>query len=697
MALERSSSHPYFGVLGCCLVGLVSACSLINAPDEIDPGTGGAGGSGGGPTTTTTTGMSGGGGNAACDGPEDCQSLTTECAMGACQNGSCVGEPQPAGTTCGMAPTADCDLPDTCDGNGTCIDVKAPDGNYCDDCAAGPGNCALCMGGACGDCTSRAQVKTFRTPVSTAGWTLTGDWRIYSETPPPQTFFGASECNDGVDNDGDGLVDFPQDPGCAEADDPYEFQPAACNDGSDNDGDGLIDLADPDCTAAGDDTEEGPTRFDHPVLGTDGNRAHPYFKGSEAEVSSATTPPTQLADTLEFLSWHVDEGYNYDLKAVQVSLDGVNFTSVVACTVGQTDPVFCPPFFSTRAADAWDFISLPLPAEFQNQIGYVRFLYDTTDGCCNFERGWYIDALNFAQDCACADDGPCGYLDGTCATGTCDTLLGECTLAPQATGSSCSESGADPSCSAAACDQHGFCNAGFLPFEGDACSTCAKGDPLCLGCGGGECVSCPDIQTFMQLDSTSWTFTGDWNPYNTCLTPNSIEQNAGPCFPYDPNYGLFTPGFAPMLGNNGSRTNAFPWVAGASEIESGSFRTSVTVVPAQLTFRSWHQDRGGNDTFALFDKKTIRVSTNGGMSFQTVLNCEGNMTVPFCQPWTPENVNRTLNDWDDITIDMPANLVGEQAIFEFTYDTVNAGEGWERGWYIDDLNIATCDLQSTYP
>jgi hypothetical protein len=210
-------------------------------------------------------------------------------------------------------------------------------------------------------------------------------------------------------------------------------------------------------------------------------------------------------------------------------------------------------------------------------------------------------------------------------------------------------------------------------------------------------VSCPDIQTFTQVDTSAWTFTGDWGPFNTCLAPNSIEPNNSPCFPYDPNYGLFTAGFAPMMGNNGSRTFAFPWTAAAAEVEAGNFRTSPTVVPAQLTFRSWHQDRGGNDTFALFDKKTVRVSTDGGMTFQTVLNCEGNMTVPFCQPWTPENVNRALDDWDDVVIDMPSGLVGQEAIFEFSYDTVNAGEGWERGWYIDDLNIATCDIQATYP
>jgi hypothetical protein len=51
----------------------------------------------------------------------------------------------------------------------------------------------------------------------------------------------ASDCEDGVDNDGDGLIDFPEDRGCSHADDLSERR--ECNDGFDNDGDGLTDFA----------------------------------------------------------------------------------------------------------------------------------------------------------------------------------------------------------------------------------------------------------------------------------------------------------------------------------------------------------------------------------------------------------------------------------------------------------------------
>ena len=55
-------------------------------------------------------------------------------------------------------------------------------------------------------------------------------------------------CQDGLDNDGDGLIDYPADPGCSGARGRKENP--QCNDGIDNDGDTLIDYpADPECVA----------------------------------------------------------------------------------------------------------------------------------------------------------------------------------------------------------------------------------------------------------------------------------------------------------------------------------------------------------------------------------------------------------------------------------------------------------------
>jgi len=53
---------------------------------------------------------------------------------------------------------------------------------------------------------------------------------------------GNQACQDGVDNDVDGAVDYPDDPGCSSANDPSEREASrVCDDGLDNDGDGFID------------------------------------------------------------------------------------------------------------------------------------------------------------------------------------------------------------------------------------------------------------------------------------------------------------------------------------------------------------------------------------------------------------------------------------------------------------------------
>jgi hypothetical protein len=60
---------------------------------------------------------------------------------------------------------------------------------------------------------------------------------------------GPAACADSADNDGDGLTDFPDDPGCTDASDDFEQSPALpCDDGINNDdGDLLIDMEDPGC------------------------------------------------------------------------------------------------------------------------------------------------------------------------------------------------------------------------------------------------------------------------------------------------------------------------------------------------------------------------------------------------------------------------------------------------------------------
>ncbi len=58
-----------------------------------------------------------------------------------------------------------------------------------------------------------------------------------------------AQCGDGLDNDGDGAIDFPADFSCSDVNDNDETNPMAqCQDGLDNDGDGYIDLLDVGCS-----------------------------------------------------------------------------------------------------------------------------------------------------------------------------------------------------------------------------------------------------------------------------------------------------------------------------------------------------------------------------------------------------------------------------------------------------------------
>ncbi len=67
------------------------------------------------------------------------------------------------------------------------------------------------------------------------------------------------QCSDGIDNDGDGKIDYPTDPGCSSSTDNDEYNAPvvyACSDNIDNDGDGLVDYPnDPGCSSATDNDE----------------------------------------------------------------------------------------------------------------------------------------------------------------------------------------------------------------------------------------------------------------------------------------------------------------------------------------------------------------------------------------------------------------------------------------------------------
>jgi hypothetical protein len=58
---------------------------------------------------------------------------------------------------------------------------------------------------------------------------------------------GCGGCQNGIDDDDDGLADWPDDPSCASPDDASEKSDFICDNGLDDDGDGSADADDPGC------------------------------------------------------------------------------------------------------------------------------------------------------------------------------------------------------------------------------------------------------------------------------------------------------------------------------------------------------------------------------------------------------------------------------------------------------------------
>ena len=94
---------------------------------------------------------------------------------------------------------------------------------------------------------SQTTVQNVATAVSAGTAPVTSQTVTTSVTCPPPV----PQCRDGIDNDADGKIDFPLDPGCMNLDDNDESNVVValpqCSDGMDNDNDGRVEFFDPGC------------------------------------------------------------------------------------------------------------------------------------------------------------------------------------------------------------------------------------------------------------------------------------------------------------------------------------------------------------------------------------------------------------------------------------------------------------------
>lgn len=198
-------------------------------------------------------------------------------------------------------------------------------------------------GGAATSCTLQRQQPggTFSTIHTNAGITSTisqtlttptGTWTYRAQctgpagTTPWTTITHAVTaatqyaCNDGIDNDGDGRTDYPNDPGCSDATDPSELNPSRqCDDGIDNDSQQGTDTADPDCGGNPDGTSEGP--------------AAPDIQSFSATPSRVTYGETTT------LSWNIEN--SFDGCSISANPDSATFPYSVQSLSGNkpSDPI----------------------------------------------------------------------------------------------------------------------------------------------------------------------------------------------------------------------------------------------------------------------------------------------------------------------------------------------------------------------
>lgn len=100
----------------------------------------------------------------------------------------------------------------------------------------------------------------------------------------------ATQCADGVDNDRNGLID-TNDPGCSSGSDSSESgYTTQCSDGSDNDGNGYRDIGDPGCSSLSDTSESGYVRPPAPPPGVE------VYKTQSKRDYYVKVQPDQLAN-----------------------------------------------------------------------------------------------------------------------------------------------------------------------------------------------------------------------------------------------------------------------------------------------------------------------------------------------------------------------------------------------------------------
>jgi uncharacterized protein YegL len=393
------------------------------------------------------------------------------------------------GTTCTFCEPAVCNAERPCPSGGSCFILPGNDEGLCQ--CTGTGPQPECGGGICLESVSPPNPNLCESincgqPCPPCADGIDNDGDGLTDFPHDPDCFDARHdneesddvCSDGIDNDNDGLVDYPHDPGCADgvsdndetdpatlpecangiddrgengvADYPLDpgcyaasdnlesFSPSnpirACNDGIDNDGDGQIDfdgagipaLADRGCSGPSDIDEDGPAVCFHCQLFSDYLPGQCNIKAGRCRARSGLVPDGSGGSTA--CSSH-DECRG----------------SVCDLVVGSPTNGQCVRCLSDRDCDAISGVGL---------------------GICDTTNGWCLRPLLNGQITRCTGDSACA--------GACDTDIGYCHIDPYYACATERDCGIDQVCS----EERGFCLERV--FETHQCSAA-------LACVDGVC------------------------------------------------------------------------------------------------------------------------------------------------------------------------------------------------------------------
>jgi hypothetical protein len=274
-----------------------------------------------------------------------------------------------------------------------------------------------------------------------------------------------------------------------------------------------------------------------------------------------------------------------------------------------------------------------------------------------------VDKTCLAGQCTGGAPKDCSALDVGCQVGVCDGMNGLCGPANAPAGTVCTDG--LQACQVGACDMNGKCVASAAP-DGTACNdhdACTQGDK----CTAGVCAGTPIAGCMLYLYEgfetcpDGWTFGGDWQ----CGTP-------GPPSPVTPHtgHGVIATQLDGLYHNDQSFNTC---VADSPPLDL----TQATA--PQVSFWAWVHTEGGS-----YDGWNMKVSTDGGMSFQEVMM----VTPPYPltilgQPsWGGD---LSAQGWQSYTAGLTA-YAGHSIILRFAFRSDPATV--YPGVYIDDVVVA---------